>query len=109
MSSYTSTLSHDKTANRFTKELTFVYIFECCCMLYKNNFMPANKIWLTSTYDFSTEIDKMANRFSVIITGMKKKTYDFLDQRKQEFDADFDEFKRMVAELHVCIYLLCPF
>jgi hypothetical protein len=28
----------------------------------------------------------MANRFNVIITGMKKKTYDFLDQRKQEFD-----------------------
>lgn len=45
----------------------------------------------------------MANRFSVITTAMKKKTYDFLDQRKQEFDTDFDEFKRMVAELHVCI------
>ncbi|CAC5424902.1 unnamed protein product [Mytilus coruscus] len=46
------------------------------------------------------EIDKMANRFNVIITAMKKKLYDFLDQRKQEFDTDFDEFKRMVAELH---------
>lgn len=32
---------------------------------------------------------------------MKKKPYDFLDQRKTEFELDFDEFKRMVAELHV--------
>ena len=32
---------------------------------------------------------------------MKKKPYDFLDQRKTEFEVDFDEFKRMVAELHV--------
>lgn len=32
---------------------------------------------------------------------MKKKPYDFLDQRKAEFDEDFDEFKRSVGELHV--------
>lgn len=34
------------------------------------------------------------------MTNMKKKPYDFLDQRKTEFELDFDEFKRMVAELH---------
>ena len=35
MSSDTSTLSHDKIAKHFTKELTIDYIFECCCMLFK--------------------------------------------------------------------------
>ncbi|XP_052714224.1 dynein axonemal heavy chain 5-like isoform X2 [Crassostrea angulata] len=45
-------------------------------------------------------IEQSATRFNVIVTNMKKKPYDFLDQRKTEFELDFDEFKRMVAELH---------
>ncbi|XP_033755107.1 LOW QUALITY PROTEIN: dynein heavy chain 5, axonemal-like [Pecten maximus] len=48
-------------------------------------------------------IEQMANRFTVIVTAMKKKPYDFLDQRKTEFDMDYDEFKRQVAELHANI------
>lgn len=48
-----------------------------------------------------TGIEQSATRFNVIVTNMKKKPYDFLDQRKTEFELDFDEFKRMVAELHV--------
>ena len=51
----------------------------------------------------TTGIEQSATRFSVIVTNMKKKPYDFLDQRKTEFEVDFDEFKRMVAELHVSL------
>ena len=43
----------------------------------------------------------MASRFSVIVSSMKKKPYDFLDQRKMEFDSDFDDFRRQVQDLHV--------
>ncbi|XP_056016925.1 dynein axonemal heavy chain 5-like isoform X3 [Ostrea edulis] len=50
-------------------------------------------------------IEQSATRFNVIVTNMKKKPYDFLDQRKTEFEVDFDEFKRMVAELHQNIQL----
>lgn len=32
---------------------------------------------------------------------IKKKPYDFLDQRKAEFDEDYEEFKRYIGELHV--------
>ena len=53
--------------------------------------------------EFVAGMEVMANRFSVIVTTMKKKPYDYLDQRKMEFDADFDEFKRQISELHVSI------
>ena len=43
----------------------------------------------------------MANKFQVIVTVMKKKPYDYLDQRKMDFDSDFEEFKRQIQELHV--------
>ena len=44
----------------------------------------------------------MTNRFGVIVTVIKKKPYNFLDQRKTDFDLDYDEFKRQIQEMHVC-------
>ena len=38
---------------------------------------------------------------NVIITTIKKKNYDFLDQRKVDFDLDYDDFKRAIQDLHV--------
>ena len=53
-------------------------------------------------------IEVMANRFSVIQTQIKKKPYDFLDQRKQEFTQDYEDFQRQTKELHVSLgRLLC--
>ena len=46
-------------------------------------------------------MELMANKFSVIVTSMKKKPYDYLDQRKADFDQDFEEFKRQINDLHV--------
>ncbi|XP_025115342.1 dynein heavy chain 5, axonemal-like isoform X3 [Pomacea canaliculata] len=45
-------------------------------------------------------MELMANKFAVIVTTMKKKPYDFLDQRKAEFDQDFEDFKRQISDLH---------
>ncbi|XP_052229952.1 dynein axonemal heavy chain 5-like isoform X5 [Dreissena polymorpha] len=52
-------------------------------------------------------IEVMANRFSVTQTQIRKKPYDFLDQRKQEFAQDFDDFQRSVKELHkqICEFM----
>jgi len=47
----------------------------------------------------------MASRFAVVVTSMKKKPYDYLDQRKMDFDSDFDEFKRAIQELHVRLFI----
>jgi dynein heavy chain len=40
------------------------------------------------------------SKFNSIVTTIKKKEYDFLDQRKQEVDNDFEEFRRSINELH---------
>ena len=46
-------------------------------------------------------MELMSNKFQVIITVMRKKPYDYLDQRKMDFDSDFEDFKRQIQELHV--------
>ncbi|XP_074644897.1 dynein axonemal heavy chain 5-like [Tubulanus polymorphus] len=48
-------------------------------------------------------MEMMAAKFNVIVTSMKKKPYDYLDHRKMEFDQDFEDFKRAVAEMHANI------
>ena len=40
------------------------------------------------------------SKFNSSVITMKKRGYDFLDQRKQEIDHDLDEFRRSVAEIH---------
>ncbi|CAF3405686.1 unnamed protein product [Rotaria sp. Silwood1] len=40
------------------------------------------------------------SKFNGIVITLKKKDYDFLDQRKQEIDNDLDEFRRSIADLH---------
>jgi dynein heavy chain len=45
----------------------------------------------------------MANKFTVIYTSMKKKPYDLLDQRKTDYDSDYQDFKRSIGELHAQI------
>jgi dynein heavy chain len=45
-------------------------------------------------------ISPFYSKFNMIVTSMKKKDYDFLDQRKQEVDNDFEEFRRSINELH---------
>ena len=43
----------------------------------------------------------LANKFTVIYTSMKKKPYDLLDQRKTDYDIDYQDFKRSIGELQV--------
>lgn len=61
-----------------------------------------------STYNRLGEItiegmEPLSAKFSQIVSTLKKKGYDFLDQRKQEFDADYTEFKNNTQELHETI------
>lgn len=48
--------------------------------------------------------DCISHLFQDTVTAIKKKEYDFLDQRKMDFDQDYEEFCKRVNELHVsCI------
>ncbi len=62
---------------------------------------------LLETYQVLTKsniegIDVIGQKFTNIYKGMQKKPYDVLDHRKLDFDHDFEDFKRQLAELEVC-------
>ena len=46
-------------------------------------------------------MEQFVIEFNSIVALFKKKTYDFLDQRKTDFENDYDEFKDSIHELHV--------
>lgn len=43
-------------------------------------------------------MDLIVRRFSNILTQMQRKPYDILDHRKLEYDSDFNNFKKQVAD-----------
>ncbi|XP_040900388.1 dynein heavy chain 5, axonemal isoform X2 [Toxotes jaculatrix] len=45
-------------------------------------------------------LETMATRFQAIVLNMKKKHYSFLDQRRTDFDVDYEEFCKSTSELH---------
>ena len=50
-------------------------------------------------------IEAFNNRFNVAFTSLRKKPYDVLDQRKSDFDFDFDDFKKQVSDLCVSSFI----
>ena len=46
-------------------------------------------------------IDQLNSRFNLSLSSLKKKPYDVLDQRKTDFDNDYEDFKRQLSELIV--------
>ena len=46
-------------------------------------------------------LEPYSAKFMQIFTSIKKKPYDVLDQRKPDFDQDFDDFNRQLTDLEV--------
>lgn len=44
------------------------------------------------------------SRFELLVSNLKKKGYDPLEHRKQDFDIDFLEFKSLVKDLEVSMF-----
>ncbi|KAI7806102.1 putative dynein heavy chain 5 [Triplophysa rosa] len=45
-------------------------------------------------------LETMATRFQAIVLTIKRRPYSFLDQRKTDFDQDYEEFCKQTSELH---------
>ena len=43
----------------------------------------------------------LSAKFNGILNTIKKKSYDFLDQRRTDFDIDYEDFKKNIQDLHV--------
>uniref|UniRef100_G1N2L4 Dynein axonemal heavy chain 5 n=1 Tax=Meleagris gallopavo TaxID=9103 RepID=G1N2L4_MELGA len=46
-------------------------------------------------------LEEMITKYESIVDIMKKKDYNFLDQRKADFDQDYEEFCKEINDLHV--------
>lgn len=46
-------------------------------------------------------LDPIVSRFTEIQNELKKKPYDLVDWRKQEFEADYKQFQKNIAQLEV--------
>ena len=55
-------------------------------------------------YKIIQGMELLMSRFNMLITSFKKKPYDCLDQRKNDFEVDYIEFKRSVQEIYVIFY-----
>jgi len=51
-------------------------------------------------------MELLASKYQMIVASMKKRPYDFLDQRRTDFNEDFADFKRHIHELHVCLFFI---
>ena len=50
-------------------------------------------------------IETFNQRFMLLFSTLKKKPYDVLESRKADFEMDYDDFKRQLGDLNVCICL----
>jgi dynein heavy chain len=50
-------------------------------------------------------MELLAAKFNGIVATLKKKPYDFLDQRRADFDNDYEDFKKAIGDLHVFFFL----
>ncbi|XP_036366495.1 dynein heavy chain 5, axonemal-like [Octopus sinensis] len=48
-------------------------------------------------------LESMSKNFQSIVSCLQNKTYNCLDQRKTEYDQDFEDFKRKIQELHMSV------
>ena len=46
-------------------------------------------------------IEMLNAKLQFLVTTVKKKSYDYLDYRKSDFDSDFEEFKSSITDLEV--------
>lgn len=46
-------------------------------------------------------VEMLNAKLQFLVGNVKKKTYDFLDYRKSDFDSDYEEFKSSITDLEV--------
>lgn len=59
------------------------------------------RVFFSLTQSRIEGIEPMAARYNLLVSTVKKKSYDVLDSRRSEFDVDYEEFKRGFSEVEV--------
>ena len=81
-----------------------IFTYLCLCVFRVDKIAELLKtvdVYETLSLSRLDGIDTFNSRFNLLITTIKKKPYEILDQRKMDFDIDYDEFKRQLVDLNV--------
>ena len=64
-------------------------------------FFTTTDVYSTLSLSHIEGIEQLNSRFNLSVANLKKKPYDVLDQRKTDFDSDYEDFKRQIQDLDV--------
>ena len=67
--------------------------------------MNTTKTYETMSLSRIEGIETFNSRFGLLSSGLKKKPYDVLDHRKDDFDADYEDFKIQLKDLDVSLFI----
>ena len=73
-------------------------------------FLQTTKTYETLGLSHIEGIETYNNRFNLLVTNIKKKSYDPLEYRKKDFDVDYEDFKAQLMDLEVeCEFIKVTF
>ncbi|XP_073341884.1 dynein axonemal heavy chain 5 isoform X2 [Pagrus major] len=75
-------------------------ILEMFCTISTYSALQDSKIEGLETMATRFQTTEMQGKWEAIVLNMKKKHYSFLDQRRTDFDVDYEEFCKSTSELH---------
>ena len=64
-------------------------------------FLKTTKVYGTLELSRIEGIETFNSRFNLLATTLKKKPYDALEPRREEFDTDYKEFQQQLTEFNV--------
>lgn len=77
------------------------FLFIPCRLHNITEFLKTTKVYETLSLSRIEGIETFNSRFGLLATGLKKKPYDVLDHRKEDFEVDYEEFKLQLKDLDV--------
>lgn len=64
-------------------------------------FLNTTSVYATLELSRIEGIDTFNSRFNLLVSGLKKKPYNLLEPRREDFDTDYEDFKQQLTELNV--------
>jgi dynein heavy chain len=79
--------------------------FDSFCKRVANiiEFLRTTKTYETLSLSRIEGIETFNSRFNLLVTGVKKRPYDILDHRKDDFEVDYEDFKQQLKDLDLQI------
>lgn len=91
--------------NTLSLSLLFLYTAHVHARLANiTEFLKTTKVYESLSLSRIEGIETFNSRFGLLASGLKKKPYNILDHRKDDFEVDYEDFKQQLKDLEVLVY-----